>query len=198
MISWVRKIGLTQIDGPERGFATIIKANPKLDLRNAARSKVANVSSIDVPVVSAVVGSVVVTAIYGGTRAAIAIVSTSVVGVASAVVIAVSVGSVIDVSRYETTLVVKNGIIGKIGSDAKDTVESVSLNSGLNGGGGGSSSYSIGASATSGSVGFTSVHELVAHGLGYNPDVLSRTVGVGFYAKFKADSAPHETYTEIR
>jgi len=179
----VRRIGPTQVDGPERGFATIIKANPELNLRNAARSKIANVSSTDVPVVSAIVGSVVIAAIYWSTRAVVAVISTSVPSVAS-------IGSIIDVSRYETTLVVKDRITGKIGIDTKDSVESVSLNSGLNGSGGKSGGYSIGASAASGSVGLTSIHELVAHGLGYNSDVLGRTVGVGFYAKSKIDSAP--------
>ena len=190
MIAWARKIGLTQIDGPERRFATIIKANPELDLRNAARSKIAYVSSADLPVVSAVVGTVVVSAIYGSTGAVIAIVSTGVSGVASVIAIVVS--------RYETTLVVKDRITGKVGSDTKNSVESVSLNSGLNRRGGGSGSYGIGASAASGSVGLTSIHELVAHKLGYNPDVLSRTVGVRFCAKSNTDSAPRETYTEMR
>ena len=181
------RIEFTQVDRSERGFATTIEANPELDLRNAARSKIANVSVIS----TAARG--VVTIIRGSARTVIAVVIPTSVGVAS-----VGVGSVIGVSRYEMTLVVENGIFGKIGGDTKDGIESVSLNSGLNGGSGGSGSYSISTSAASSNVSLASVHELVAHGLGYNADVLSRTVGIRFYAGFKTGSAPHETYTEMR
>ena len=161
------RIGHTQVDGLERGFAATIETSPELDLGNAARSKIANAS--------AVIGGVFTT-IRGSTRIVVAI--TGAVCVGPACVGPVSVGPVIGASRYEMTQVVENGIFSKIGGDTKDGIERVGLNSGLNRSSGGSDSYSMGTSIASGSVSLTSVHELVAHELGYNIDVLSRTVGV--------------------
>jgi len=174
-------IGLTQINRLERGFATVIETNTELDLWNAARSKVADVS---------VVGGVVavVSTIRGGVRTFIDSVST---GVTSLVVVVVV--SVIDISGDETTLIIENRIIGIVGGDTKDGIESVSLKTGLNRGSRGSGSYGIGASATSGGVGFTIVHELVAHETGDNVDILSRAVAIGFCVKSTTDSIPHGT-----
>ena len=163
--------GLTQIDRSERSFTTIIETNSELDFRNAARSKVANISGIRISGV-----------VRGGARTVIASVASTVTSVPAAVagVGTVIVSSVIEGSGNEVTLVIENGIIGKGGGDTKDGIESVRLNAGLGRGSGGSGGQGLGASTASGSVSLTSVHELVAHGLGDNADVLSRTVGVGF------------------
>jgi hypothetical protein len=196
----VKRIGLTQINRPERGFATTIEANPELDLRNAARSKISNVSSM-FPLFPPLLVLLLLPPFMGVQELLLPLFPPVLsVGVASTGVVAsvvIIVGILLPVSRYETTLVVKDRILGKIGSDTKDGIESVSLNSGLNGGSGGSGSYSIGASVASGSVSLTSVHELVTHGPGYNVDVLSRAVGIGFYEKSKTGSAPLEIYAEM-
>ena len=163
-------VGLTQINRPERGFTTVIKANAKFDLRHAARSKIANISTVSTP--SAIV---VVTAVQRSARTTIAVVSTIVTGVASAgAVVSITVPvSTTDVPRDDTTLIIENGIIRKLGGDSKDGVERISLNTCLYRGSRGSGSYGLGAGVASGSVGLASVHELVAHGTGDNGDVLS-------------------------
>jgi len=163
----------------ERGFTTIIKASAEFDLRNAARSKVANGS-----VVSTVGTVVVVTAVDGNARTIVASVPAD---VASVVAVVASIGAVvpvpgpvIDVSRDDATLIIENRVICEIGGDTKDSVESVSLNTGLDRGSIGSGGGCIRTGVTSGSVSLACVHELVAHGTGDHVDVLSRTVGVGF------------------
>ena len=171
-----KRIELTQINRSEGSFAATIEADTKFNFRNAARSKVANVSVV--PTAGTVV-VVIVTAVHGSARTIIAVVSTVVTGVAS--VGAVVSVSVIDVSGDDTTLIIENGIICEIGGDTKDGVESISLNASLDGGSRGSGIQGISASVASGSVGLASVHELVAHGPGDNGDILSRTVGVGFW-----------------
>ena len=193
------RIKLTQINRLERGFTTIIKASAEFDLRNAARSKVANgsvVSTVGTVVV------VVVTAVDGNARtivanvpadvasvvaSMVAVVASLVAIVASVVAVVASIGAVvpvpgpvIDVSRDDATLIIENRVICEIGGDTKDGVESVSLNTGLDGGSIGSGGNCIRTGVTSGSVSLASVHELVAHGTGDHVDVLSRTVGVGF------------------
>ena len=80
----------------------------------------------------------------------------------------------------KTARVIKNRSIGKLGDNAKDGVESISLNTSLDRGSSRSSGLGIGASMESGTVSLASVHELIAHGLGDNIDVLGRSVGVGF------------------
>ena len=69
-------------------------------------------------------------------------------------------------------LVIESGGVGEVGHLPEDSVESVSLFSGLRrrtiSGGLGSSAGALG-----GSVGLASVHELIAHELGDDVDVLS-------------------------
>jgi hypothetical protein len=74
-------------------------------------------------------------------------------------------------------LVIERGDASEVGDVAEDGVESVGLVSGLCWGfiSGG---LGLSAGVFSGRVGLASVHELVAHRLGDDVDVLSRTVGV--------------------
>lgn len=202
------RVGLTFIDRLERGFATTIETIPEFNLRNAARPKIANVSSNGsvVSIISAAVGGVITSPVDGSTRNAITIVPSGAVGVTSAVVvtspvavvIAIGVGSVIGASRYEVARVVENGVVCEVSGDAKNGIESVGLDTSLRRGSGRSGSFGVGTSVTSGSISLASVHELVAHKLCDNADVLSRTVGVGFYVESKTKSVSRRTYGEIR
>ena len=161
----------------EGGFATTIETSTELDLRNAARSKVTNVSAV-----SAVVAGGVVTVVTGGSVAVATGVVTAVHWSVSAVIACVStiVARIGAVSGDKMARVIENGSIGKLGDNAKDGVESISLNTSLDRGSSRSSGLGIGASMEGGTVSLTSVHELIAHGLGDNIDVLGRSVGVGF------------------
>lgn len=74
-------------------------------------------------------------------------------------------------------LIIERGNLGEVGDLPEDGVESVGLFSGLGWGAIGGRLGSR-AGAQSGRIGFAGVHELVAHELGDDVDVLSRTVVV--------------------
>lgn len=74
-------------------------------------------------------------------------------------------------------MIIERGDAGEVGGDAKDSVESVSLFSRLCWGIV-SGDLGLSTGVQGGRVGLTSVHELVAHELGDDVDVLSRAVVV--------------------
>ena len=100
---------LTLIDRLESSLATAIKASAKLDLRNAARSKVANVSGVGAVAGSAVIGNAV------GAVVGSVVIGTAVGAVAGNVVLGNAVGT-IDRGRSRCVVRVARVIRGSVGA----------------------------------------------------------------------------------
>lgn len=143
------------VSGLEGGLATTIDSCSEADLRGCAASKVG--TSASVSGVSA----------RGGRGRSGRGSGCSIGGGCSR-----GSSAVVRAARNNSTLVVNDSVISKVGGDAKDSVEGISLDTSLRRGSTSSGSLSLGAEVLCSLVGAAGVSQLVAHRTGDDVDVL--------------------------